>query len=51
MYGVDINASRGMREGLSEAQVAHLERCATSPHFSIPERLALSYAERITRID
>lgn len=40
-----------MREGLSEAHIADLERYATSPHFSTRERLALSYAERITRSD
>ena len=40
-----------MQEGLSEAQIADLERYATSPHFSTRERLVLSYAERITRSD
>jgi alkylhydroperoxidase family enzyme len=40
-----------MREGLSEAQIVDLERYATSPHCSRPERLALSSAERITRSD
>jgi len=40
-----------MRQGLSEAQIADLTRYATSPQFSARERLALSYAERITRSD
>lgn len=40
-----------MREGLSEAQVVDLEHYATSPHFSVREKLALTYAERITRSD
>jgi alkylhydroperoxidase family enzyme len=40
-----------MQEGLSEVQVAHLEAYATSPHFSVREKLALTYAERITRSD
>jgi alkylhydroperoxidase family enzyme len=40
-----------MQEGLSEVQVAHLEAYATSPHFSAREKLALTYAERITRSD
>jgi alkylhydroperoxidase family enzyme len=40
-----------MQEGLSEVQVAHLEDYATSPHFSAREKLALTYAERITRSD
>jgi alkylhydroperoxidase family enzyme len=40
-----------MQEGLSAAQVADLEHYATSPHFSAREKLALTYAERITRSD
>jgi alkylhydroperoxidase family enzyme len=40
-----------MREGLSAAHIADLTRYATSPQFSARERLALSYAERITRSD
>ena len=40
-----------MQEGLSTAQVADLEHYATSPHFSAREKLALTYAERITRSD
>jgi alkylhydroperoxidase family enzyme len=40
-----------MREGLSAAHIADLTRYATSPQFSTRERLALSYAERITRSD
>jgi alkylhydroperoxidase family enzyme len=40
-----------MREGLSAAPIADLTHYATSPQFSACERLALSYAERITRSD
>ena len=40
-----------MQEGLSAAQVIDLEHYATSPHFSGREKLALTYAERITRSD
>ena len=40
-----------MREGLSAAHIADLTRYATSPQFSARERLALSYAQRLTRSD
>jgi alkylhydroperoxidase family enzyme len=40
-----------MQEGLSAAQVVDLEQYAASPHFSAREKLALTYAERITRSD
>ena len=40
-----------MQEGLSEAQVIDLEHYVTSPHFSAREKLALTYAERITCSD
>lgn len=40
-----------MQEGLSEAQIAEIEHYATSTQFSIREKLALTYAERITRSD
>jgi alkylhydroperoxidase family enzyme len=40
-----------MQEGLSAAQVADLKHYAASPHFSAREKLALTYAERITRSD
>ena len=40
-----------MQQGLSEAQVADLPNYATSAQFSTRERLALTYAERITRSD
>src|SRR5919197_5432253 len=48
---MDINASRGMQEGLSAEQIADLEHYATSVQFSAREKLALTYAERITRSD
>ena len=50
-FWVDINASQGMREGLSAAHIADLTRYATSPQFSARERLALSYAQRSMRSD
>jgi alkylhydroperoxidase family enzyme len=37
-----------MQEGLRETQVTDLATYATSPHFSPREKLALTYAERIT---
>lgn len=37
-----------MQEGLREAQIAELTDYATSPRFSGREKLALTYAERIT---
>ena len=37
-----------MREGLTDEQIASLAEYATSPAFSPRERLALTYAERIT---
>jgi alkylhydroperoxidase family enzyme len=40
-----------MQEGLTPAQMTDLEHYASSPHFSARERLALTYAERITRSD
>jgi alkylhydroperoxidase family enzyme len=38
-----------MQEGMTAAQMADLEHYSSSPHFSARERLALTYAERITR--
>jgi alkylhydroperoxidase family enzyme len=40
-----------MQEGLTPAQMTDLEHYVSSPHFSGRERLALTYAERITRSD
>lgn len=40
-----------MQEGLSEEQVAAVNDYATSPLFNRREKLALTYAERITRSD
>jgi alkylhydroperoxidase family enzyme len=40
-----------MQEGITPAQVTDLEHYAHSPHFSARERLALTYAERITQSD
>ena len=48
---MDINASRGMQEGLTEAQLGELDDYATSAHFSTRERLALAYSDRITLSD
>jgi alkylhydroperoxidase family enzyme len=50
-FWLDINAFRGMQAGLSAAQVADLHTYTTSAQFSTRERLALTYAERITRSD
>ena len=40
-----------MQEGLSEEQVAAVHDYAASPLFNRREKLALTYAERITRSD
>jgi alkylhydroperoxidase family enzyme len=40
-----------MQEGLNAAQITDLEHYASSAHFSAREKLALTYAERITRSD
>jgi alkylhydroperoxidase family enzyme len=40
-----------MHEGLSAAQIADLEHYENSAHFSSREKLALTYAERVTRSD
>ena len=40
-----------MQAGLSAEQIADLENYATSAQFSAREKLALTYAERITRSD
>ena len=48
---MDINAFRGMQEGLTEAQLGELDDYATSAHFSTRERLALAYSDRITLSD
>ena len=40
-----------MQEGLNTAQISELEHYASSTHFSAREKLALTYAERITRSD
>jgi alkylhydroperoxidase family enzyme len=40
-----------MQEGLTAAQITDLEHYASSAQFSAREKLALTYAERITRSD
>jgi alkylhydroperoxidase family enzyme len=40
-----------MQEGLDATQITDLEHYASSAHFSAREKLALTYAERITRSD
>ena len=46
---MDINASRGMQGGASEAKLRDVSRFRESPHFSERERVALEYAEQVTR--
>jgi alkylhydroperoxidase family enzyme len=46
---MDINASRGMQDGATEAKVADIARFRESPHFSDREKAALEYAEQVTR--
>jgi hypothetical protein len=45
---MDINASRGMRNGASEDKIRAVEQAATSPLFDETERAALAYAEAMT---
>jgi alkylhydroperoxidase family enzyme len=45
---MDINASRGMRSGVSEDKIRAVEQAATSPLFDETERAAIAYAEAIT---
>jgi alkylhydroperoxidase family enzyme len=45
---MDINASRGMRQGASEDKIRAVAEAQTSPLFSEPERAALAYAEAMT---
>ena len=40
-----------MQEGLTAAQITEIAQYASSAHFSTREKLALTYAERITRSD
>ncbi len=40
-----------MQEGLRAEQITDLDNYATSPHFSTREKLALTYAERVTLSD
>ncbi len=46
---MDINASRGMQGGASGAKIADIGRFRESPHFSDREKVALEYAEQVTR--
>jgi alkylhydroperoxidase family enzyme len=45
---MDINASRGMRNGASEEKIRAIAQAATSPLFDEVERDALAYAEAMT---
>ena len=45
---MDINASRGMRNGASEEKVRTVDQAATSPLFDEVERAAIAYAEAMT---
>jgi alkylhydroperoxidase family enzyme len=45
---MDINASRGMRNGASEDKIRAVEQAASSPLFDDTERVALAYAEAMT---
>jgi alkylhydroperoxidase family enzyme len=45
---MDINASRGMQAGVTEAKIRAVEQAATSPLFDDLERAALAYAEAMT---
>jgi alkylhydroperoxidase family enzyme len=45
---MDINASRGMRNGASEEKIRAVEQAATSPLYDETERAAIAYAEAMT---
>ena len=45
---MDINASRGMRNGASEEKIRAIDQAATSPLFDDVERAAIAYAETVT---
>jgi alkylhydroperoxidase family enzyme len=45
---LDINAFRGMQEGLTEAQIDNVAHFEQSDLYSHRERIALRYAERVT---
>jgi alkylhydroperoxidase family enzyme len=45
---MDINASRGMRNGATEDKIRAVEQAATSPLFDDAERAAIAYAEAMT---
>jgi len=45
---MDINASRGMRNGATEEKIQAVEQAATSPLFDELERAAIAYAEAMT---
>src|SRR5574341_1535224 len=46
---MDINASRGMQGGASQAKLQDIARFRESPHFTEREQVALEYAEQVTR--
>ena len=50
-FCVDINGARVLRHGVSEPKLADLPRYRDSPHYDAAERVALDYAEAITRSD
>ena len=45
---MDINASRGMRNGATEEKIQAVEQAAISPLFDELERAAIAYAEAMT---
>src|SRR5262245_61754417 len=45
---MDINASRGMRNGASEEKIRAIEQAPTSALFDEAERAAIGYAEAMT---
>src|SRR5262245_15947453 len=50
-FGIDINASRGMRAGATEAKIAEVPTALTSDLFDEREKAALEYAEAMTFTD
>jgi uncharacterized peroxidase-related enzyme len=50
-FCVDLNSATLLKRGASPAKVAALDNCGKSSLFDEPERIALDYAEAVTRSD
>lgn len=48
---MDINSSRGMKNGVTMEKIGALADYAEDPRFTARERVALEFADRMTRTD